>query len=426
MAESSPVIIVGAGLAGLAAASRLAEAGVDCLVLESSDAVGGRVRTDLRDGFVLDRGFQVLLTAYPECQSLRDERLDLRPFYPGAEVWWDGRFHRVADPFRRPWDALASVNSPIGSWGDKARIACVRHRALSGTIEDLWDRPECSTHEFLKGQGFSDVMMDRFFRPFLGGIFLETELRTSSRTFEFVFRMMAQGATAVPSAGMGAIPRLLMQKIPSGRMELRLGQTVVDLVRGSDGNLTGVQLADGAVRAAHRLILAVEAPAAARLLKLPLIPRSRSVCTWYFTAPARSRPDPILYLNGSGEGPVNHAVWMNEVSPAYAPPGQGLLSATVLGSGVIPESHIRTQMGKWFGLEPADWRHLATYPIVHAQPEPGELARLIPGGFRGGASGIYVAGDAWGQVSIDGALKSGRRAAEALLRANAFGGASGG
>jgi len=415
MAETPPVIVIGAGLAGLAAAHTLANAGVRSLVLESSDAVGGRVQTDRVDGFLLDRGFQVLQTAYPECQALKLDPLGLCPFYPGALVWWDGRFHRVSDPFRRPWDALASVVSPIGSWADKARIACVRHRALSGSTDQLWERRECSTHEFLKGNGFSDVMLDRFFRPFLGGIFLESELRTSSRQFEFVFRMMAQGATVVPKAGMGSIPRYLLQQIPAGRIELRLGQAVVELLRGPGGDVTGVQLSDGMVCKSDRVVLAVEAPSAARLLKLPMTPRSRSVCTWYFTVPARSHPDPVLYLNGSGIGPVNHAAWMNEVSPDYAPHGQGLLSATVLGDGNVAEADVRMQMSQWFGVEPSQWSHLRTYSISHAQPEPGELERAIPGGFRGGAPGLYVAGDAWGQVSIDGALRSGRKAAEAIL-----------
>ena len=390
MAETPPVIVIGAGLAGLAAAHTLAKAGVRSLVLESSDSVGGRVRTDSVDGFLLDRGFQVLQTAYPEYQALNLGTLDLCPFYPGAVVWWDGRFHRVSDPFRRPWDALVSVVSPIGSWADKARVACVRHRALSGSMDQLWERPECSTNEFLKRHGFSDVMVDRFFRPFLGGIFLESGLRTSSRQFEFVFRMMAQGATVVPKAGMGAIPRHLVKQIPDGWMELRLGRAVVELQRGFDGGVTGVQLADGTVCKSNQVVLAVEAPSAARLLKLPMTPRSRSVCTWYFTAPARPHPDPVLHLNGSGTGPVNHAVWMNEVSPGYAPPGQGLLSATVLGDGKIPEADIRMQMSQWFGTEPTYWRHLRTYSISHAQPEPGELERSIPGGFRGGCPGCAL------------------------------------
>ncbi len=415
MSEPPSVIIVGAGLAGLAAARTLADAGVRVRILEASDAVGGRVRTDRVDGFLLDRGFQVLMTAYPECHSWVNGAIDLRPFYPGAEVWWDGRFHRVADPFRRPWDALASVASPIGSWGDKARIACVRHRALSGSMEDFWNREECSTDEFLRGHGFSKVMLGRFFRPFLGGIFLESELRTPSRQFEFVFRMMALGATVVPADGMGVIPGYLLQQIPAGPIELLLGRKVVELIRGPGDSVRGVQAEDGTVFMADRVILAVEAPAAARLLKLPLTPRSRSVSTWYFSTSARARPNPILHLNGSGQGPVNHAVWMNEVSPNYAPAGQGLLSATVLGAEPVPEAEVRMQMGQWFGVDPAAWRHLRTYVIHHAQPEPGELARAIPGGFRGGAPGLSVAGDAWGQVSIDGALKSGRKAAEALL-----------
>ena len=219
---TAPGVIVGAGLAGLCCAKHLREAGQSSIVLQASDGIGGRVRTDRVEGFLLDRGFQVLLTAYPETQRHLDyAALDLRSFVPGALVHVDGRFHRIVDPWRRPVDALMHALSPIGSLADKARVARLRHRVLRGTLDALWSRPEQSTYAALVADGFSAQMIDRFFRPFFGGVLLDPDLATSSRMFEFTFRMFALGDSAVPAAGMGRSPvssRRRRRTAPSGRI----------------------------------------------------------------------------------------------------------------------------------------------------------------------------------------------------------------
>ncbi|RPI87195.1 MAG: FAD-dependent oxidoreductase, partial [Planctomycetaceae bacterium] len=164
------VLIVGAGLAGLCCAHRLQERGVRCVVLEASDAPGGRMRTDLVDGFRLDRGFQVFLTSYPEAKRLLDyQALDLRPFLPGAIIRYGGRFHQLADPWRRPFAAVRSLFSPIGSFADKLRVARVRARSIRGTMEERFRDPETTTLGMLHEVGFSDSMVNRFFMPFLRG-----------------------------------------------------------------------------------------------------------------------------------------------------------------------------------------------------------------------------------------------------------------
>ena len=225
MNARSDVLIVGAGLAGLCCARELVGEGVETRVLEASDAVGGRVRTDRLDGFLLDRGFQILLTAYPECRRVLDyAALDLKPFSPGARVRFDGSFYRVADPTRAPLDAVAGAFSPIGTLGDKLAILRVRQRAREGALDDLFARPETTTLDALRGHGFSDARLERFFRPFLGGIFLEKELQTSSRMFEFVFRMLSEGDNALPATGMAAIPDQLAGKLPAGT--IRFGTPV--------------------------------------------------------------------------------------------------------------------------------------------------------------------------------------------------------
>ena len=172
------VLIIGAGLAGLSCSRTLEDYGISYLLLEASDTVGGRVRTDHVNGFLLDRGFQVFSTAYPEARQMLDyPALKLHHFSPGAMIRFGGKWHPMLDPFRQPFSALQSLLNPIGTCSDKFRVAKFRHRALSGSVPDVFNRPETSTLEYLKNSGFSASMIERFFRPFLGGVFLDTELK---------------------------------------------------------------------------------------------------------------------------------------------------------------------------------------------------------------------------------------------------------
>ena len=407
-----PVIIVGAGVAGLAAARHLQQGGLAPLVLEASDRPGGRVRTDVVDGFRLDRGFQVLLTAYPEARALLDlEALRLRPFYPGALVRTGGAFHRVADPWRRPFDALGALGAPVGSLGDKLRIAALRHRAREGSLADLWRRPDAPTLDRLRELGFSAAMIETFLRPFLGGIFLERELETSSRMLEFVIRMMAEGATAVPADGMEAIPRQLAAALPAGA--LRTHTEVREV------SPDGVTLATGERLGARAVIVATEEESASRLTagRVPYRP-GRTVANLYFDAPRAPCPGPYLILNGGSRGMIDNMHTASEVAPEMAPPGRALVSVTLLGHHDLADEAltqaVREEARSWFGAEVDRWRHLRTYRIADALP-----AR--PAGTLGGSepsvvlpNGVYVAGDHRTNGSIDGALRSGRLAAEAV------------
>ena len=408
------VLVIGAGLAGLCCARSLHAAGVDVHVLEAEDDIGGRVRTDEVDGFLLDRGFQVLLAAYPECRRRLDyQALDLHSFVPGALVRVDGRFHAVVDPFRRPIAGARGAFSPIGSLADKLRVARLRRRLMTTDLETIFQQPERSTLEALESEGFSASMIERFFRPFLGGIFLDRDLETSSRMFEFVFKMFSSGATVLPAAGMQAIPRQLAAALPAGAVSTG---TRVDEVRDRQVRLeSGEWLEFDAVVVATAGRLGGKADFRQRDIAW------RSTTCLYYSAAEPPVSRPILVLDGDSGGPVNNLCVPSQVAPSYAPEGRSLVSATVVGSvedvgtDLELDGAVRRQLRGWFGSVVEEWSLLEVYNIRHALPaqppswlEPPE--RPVRSGGR-----LYVCGDHRDNASIQGAMISGRRAAEAVL-----------
>jgi len=407
----SDVIVVGAGLAGLCCARELATEGVDVQVVERSDAVGGRLRTDEVDGFLLDRGFQVLLTAYPEAQRALDyERLGLRPFYAGALVRHGGRFTRLADPLRHPFAAASGLPAGPGSVLDKLRVARLRRRLAGASLNEVLEAPQVTTAEALRLEGFSREMVDGFFRPYLGGIFLDPTLETSSRLFAYVFKLFAQGDAALPAAGMQAIPRQLAENLPEAAV--RFSATVESLDRG------GVTLAGGERLEAGTVVVAADGPEAARLTGAVEAPAARATTCVYFAAERSPLGEPILVLDGEGRGPVNDLCVPSDVAPSYAPPGAALISASILGipseddDGV--EAAVREQLRGWFGAQVDVWRRLAVYRIPFALPAqpPAVLATAQrPARLR---AGLFVCGDHRDTASIQGAMVSGRRAAAAV------------
>ncbi|MCC6987666.1 MAG: FAD-dependent oxidoreductase [Acidobacteria bacterium] len=405
----SDVVIVGGGLAGLTCARRLQARGRTCLVLEAGEAVGGRVRTDRVDGFQLDHGFQVLLTAYPAAQRWLDyDALALRRFSAGARVWCDGAMHVVSDPTREPGDLLATMKAPVGTLADKMKIATLRSAAREGTLDDLFTQPETTALEALQAHGFSPTMIERFLRPWLGGIFLDESLAASSRMLMFVLRMFAEGHAAVPEAGMQAIPEHLAAGLAPGTV--RLGAPVAAV---GDG---GVTLQSGERISAGQVVVATDGTTAARLL--PELPPAtwRHVTCLYFAAPVSPLGAPVLALNGTGAGLVNNVAVMSDVAPGYAPPGQALVSVSVLKDAVGDDAsvagQVQTELAGWFGPAVREWRWLRSYRIARALPVRWPLERPAPITVR---PGVWAAGDFLTTPSIQGAMESGEAVADAVL-----------
>ena len=402
-------LVIGAGLSGLSCAVRLHEAGQRVIVLEASDELGGRVRTDRIDSFHLDRGFQVFLDAYPEASNFLDlEALDLRPFEPGALVWKNGTLHSVMDVFRRPLALLNSAFAPIGTVKDKLLVAKLRFRLLKKPLHAIWSSPELTTHNYLKQFGFSDQMIRDFFRSFYGGIFLEDELTTSSRIFEFTFKMFAQGSATLPSRGMQAIPEQLAARLPEEAIQYH---QPVESIEGTTAHSLGEKYT------AKQLVLAADGESSERLLPGITSTKWNSTICFHFAAPSPPFNRPIIALKGDRNGLINNVCIPSEVSPSYAPNGRSLVCLSVLGEHLIDEpftEKIRQELSDWFGESTHEWQLLRSELIRKALP-------VSPPGHKFGevsTGPVYRVGDFTTSGSIEGAIISGLHAATQILEAN--------
>ena len=404
--SSADVVVIGAGLAGLAAARTIQSSGHSVIVVEASDAVGGRVRTDNVDGFLLDRGFQVILTAYPELDTQVDmDALDVQAFDPGAMVWRNGRGHVVSDPFRKPLTLGSTAFAPIGTVFDKVRIVALRARVLRRSSPSLLGGQDVSTDVALRTFGFSSRMIDRFFRPLFGGIQLDPYLATSRRMFDVIFRSLSQGQSVVPSRGMEELPRQIASHLSPG--SIVLNSRVKEL------RDTTVVLESGSTISARAIVVATEGPTASALLGLPTV-ESRTVGCVYFAADKLPTHKKLVVLDGTGKGPVLNVAVMSNVAPSYAPPEKHLIVAALPGvcTGDL-EVISREQLRNWWGPQVDSWKHIKTYAITHGGPvqkppfAPKQRVNL--------GNGRFVCGDHRDTGSIQGALFSGRRCGEAVI-----------
>jgi phytoene dehydrogenase-like protein len=405
-------VVVGAGLSGLACARRLAESGHTVAVLEASDAVGGRVRTDVVDGFRLDRGFQVLNPSYPALRDTVDlDRLRLRSYLSGALISIGDRHHLVADPRRYPKGLLSTLRAPIGSPAGKARLGAMALSVARRDPEADLGVSEATTAEALQRRGIEQATIDRLLRPFLSGVFLEAGLATSSRFFDIVLRSFAKGSPGLPTDGMQALPTEVARPLPAGTVRLSTPARAVSPGRVStdDGDLT-----------ARAVVVAVDAGRVATLLPGFAAPPMRSVTTWYHTTPgtpgsALAGGRPVLVVDGDARGPVVNTSVLSNVAPAYAPPGSTLVSSSVLGvtGAAEDDDAVRSHLQTLYGVSTADWQLVARVPVAAALPAmspPLNLSKPVRY-----VESIYVCGDHRETGSIQGALASGGRTALAVM-----------
>ncbi|MDG4772265.1 FAD-dependent oxidoreductase [Solwaraspora sp. WMMD792] len=407
MAVAAEVVIVGAGLAGLAAARRLSAAGVDHLLIDRADRIGGRVATDVVDGFRLDRGFQVLNTAYPRLADLIDlDRLDLRFFTPAVLVRRADDTVRLVHPLRMPFAAPATLLAGVGTLPDRLRLGRLLMRYALTSPARLLTRAETSAVDELRRAGLSTRIIDELLRPFLSGVLADPDLETSNHVVAMILRSFARGRIGVPAAGMADLPRALAGPLPPDRIRLATDVTAIEpgLVRTRDTDLR-----------CRWIVVATDPPAAARLIPSVAPVRMRQLTTYYHAAEQPPVAEPILLLDGHRSGPVANTVVVSQAAPDYAPPGQHLIATSVVGRETPPETVVRAELARLYQTSTTGWCHLRTVAVVGALP-----AAVPPRGtLRAPAqvsSGIFVAGDHRDSPSIQGALASGWRVAGAVLR----------
>ena len=402
--HTKKIYIVGAGISGLIAAKTLEEKGYAPVILEASDSPGGRVKTDRVSGVVLDHGFQVLLTAYPQAKKHLDyQALRLKYFEPGALIFSNGGTHRIGDPLRDISSLIPTILAPVGSWSDKWKIFTLSRKLKRKSIREIFEAPEQTTLEYLRAYGFSEKIIQTFFKPFFTGIFLEEDLRTSSRMFEFVFKMFSEGYAAVPLAGIGAIPEQLaaslktsqieyehpVQKVESGIITLENGQTLP-----SDVTLVTVPM------------------------ELETGDLSPDKIAWkqcdylYFTVPERTFSEGIIGLVAEEASLVNNL---------YYPFGQSinnqpLLSVTVVKDhGLDPDViclQVRKDLKTHCNIEAGELvRH---YHIKQALPDIGDVQMQPQADVLQRGRGVFLAGDYLLSGSLNAAMASGEGAAQVL------------
>ncbi|MEV8564328.1 NAD(P)/FAD-dependent oxidoreductase [Streptomyces sp. NPDC051322] len=416
------VVIVGAGIAGLTAAHRLAGAGVSVSVLEAAPQPGGRMSTEEIDGFRLDRNGQLLNTSYPELLSTPYlSGVDLRLFSPGILVRSEGRLHRMGGS-GSAWGALTaaralksapragrSPRSPMGGPLGQARVSTALSRLAATPVDRLLARPEQTAWDALRSYGFPARTVSGFLRPLLSALLCDPDLGTSSRCADLALRGFARGRLCLPAGGVGTLPERLAATLPAGTV-----RTGIHVTSASISSVTTEELGRLDCSA---LLIATDAREAARLLPGLRVPDFHPVTVVHHAAPRSPLAEPALLLDADRAGPVSHTAVISEVDATRAPRGRTLISSTVLGLRTPPpglDATVRAQLAGVYGSSTDDWELLAVHHdprAVPAMPAPHDARRAVRL-----LAGLYVCGDHRDTSTVQGALHSGRRAADQVMR----------
>lgn len=407
--EEEKIYIIGAGLSGLIAALELEKSGFSPIILESSDRIGGRMKTDEVDGFLLDHGFQVLNTAYPEAKKYLDfQALNLKTFDPGAVIFEGKDSYIITDPMRNPLKIVGMAFSKVGTFLDKVKMFTLTQELKKKSNEAIFKEPSLPTHQYLKDYGFSDQIINNFFKPFFRGIFLEKHLNTPSRMFEFIFKMFALGQAAVPEKGMGEIPAMIRRQLSTTQLYFN---SSVEKVEGKT-----IHLRNGETLETDRIIIAVQPDKVMKQLQGQFAP-AHQVTNLYFSLHKSFFARPMIGLL-PGDQLVNNIVFMDDVSKAYSTNGRALLSVSVLESDMGEKDLIKAvqaELEEISGIKGEYFKFVKAYTIPYALPSLEDLRYSIPMTECKITDHVYLAGDYLLNGSINAAMTSGRTAAEAVV-----------
>jgi protoporphyrinogen oxidase len=401
--EDFKIHIIGAGVSGLIAAKVLEDNGFYPIIIEATDRVGGRVKTDIVDNYQLDQGFQVLLTAYPAAQKyLNFDALELQEFLPGAAVFFNGKQKILGDPLRKFSLLLPTLLSGIGTFADKFKILKLDLKLKNTALETIFEKPEKTTYTYLVDLGFSEEMIAKFFKPFFSGIFLEDQLSTSSRMFEFVYKMFGEGLATVPKAGIEAIPKQLEHNLKQTRF---LFNTKVQSVAAHK-----ITLADGTELESHYTIIATEINGL-----LPQVPMQKTAwksCeTFYFETNSRTIDQPLIGLISDKKALINN-IFYTTVLETKTIGKKEVLSVTVVKkhnlSPELLQIQVEHELKKYCGIETI--RCIKHYTIAKALPNLNDLKYAKTPAETQWTETIFLAGDTQLNASLNAAMISGESA----------------
>jgi protoporphyrinogen oxidase len=412
------VLIIGGGIAGLTAARKLHRRGLSVKIIEATDRVGGRVKTDIVKGFRLDRGFQILLTAYPEAKrALNYSKLQLRTVDAGALLHTDKGVFEFADPFRNPSKTLSTLSNPVGTWADKLRMLLVKTEINGKDLHEIFMQPETTTYQALRNNyNFKSSLIEQFLNPFLAGIFLEKDLETSNRMFDFVFQMFSNGAGAVPALGMEEIPRQLASVLPNDAIitnerVVSINKNVVTTESGNEFEGKTILIATDAN---SELTQSYQATTTENST-------TRGTTNLYFSMDKSIVKRPILCLNSLENRLVNNFVVMSDISSDYAPIDKSLLSVSVVtddeNKNFTEEELVekaKRELSLWYGTHAYEWDFLKSYSIPHALPNQNSVKHTPSNEDLKIHDGLYRCGDYLLNGSLNAAMRSGRLVANLI------------
>ena len=409
--SETKVAIIGAGISGLTAAIRLEQEGFQTTLIDQNAHVGGRVVTDVQGNYILDRGFQVLLTSYPEARKhLNYDALELVYFHPGARVYKGGKSFLLGDALRKPQFFFSTLFFPFGSLKDKWKVFQLNTSLRSKSIEDIFSSPEKTTLEYLREKGFSRKIIEHFFKPFYGGIFLEPELETSSRMFEFVFKMFGEGHAALPLKGIQQVPDQLKEQLINTEIKLNCR------VEKQEGNtLTWIDAAGDSFQAAFDKV--IYAGTTQEQLSAHAYNESQqwhSCNNFYFEYLDGDLQERLIGLIADPNALINNI----HLVPNPQEGASKLLSVTLLKSPEVESATqaeaIRSELRRLCGIEAG--KLIAHYVVKKALPVMEEFRYQLPTEAYVVNDQQLIAGDYLLYPSLNAAMHSGTAAAEACIQ----------
>lgn len=400
--------IIGAGVSGLIAAKVLENNGYSPTIIEASASVGGRVKSDTVQGYQLDHGFQVLLTSYPAAKKYLDFKpLALQELVPGATIFKNGKSQTIGDPLRNLSLVFPTLLASIGNFSDKLKILKLNRHLKKKSISAIFKTPETTTLAYLQKLGFSEAMLQDFFKPFFSGIFLEPNLDTSSRMFEFVYKMFGDGLAVIPKSGMQAISNQLKKGLKNTKIHL---ETPVKSVKNEI-----ITLQDGSEIESHFTIIATEASDLVANLKNQAT-AWKSCDTLYFETSKRTLQKPIIGLIADKNALINNLFYHSSVAMEMKGDKE-LLSVTVVKDHDLTAEKLIEKVAKelhvFCGIvHPKFIQH---YQIKKALPKLSSLQYELSSTETKLTSSIFLAGDQLLNGSLNAAMIAGERAAMGVI-----------